>query len=45
MVEGIKINAENLEAAIEAAPAGRYTALALTALEEAVMWAVKAATA
>jgi hypothetical protein len=53
--DDLKAQAEGLEHLIEyvtklrasegLAPQGRYTALALTSLEEAIMWAVKALTA
>jgi hypothetical protein len=39
--EALKDKATELEALIMRLPPGRYGALALTALEEAVMWAVK----
>ena len=44
IVEGIKANAETLETMIDLVPDGREKALAMTKLEEAVMWAVKAVT-
>lgn len=37
----IKAKAEELEALFMAVKAGRYRALSLTALEEAVMWNIK----
>jgi hypothetical protein len=37
----IKAKAADLEAAFEKVKGGRYKALGMTALEEAVMWAVK----
>lgn len=40
----IKRAAEELEASIEPAPDGREKSIALTKLEEAVMWAVKGVT-
>ena len=39
----IVATAEKLEALINTIPAGRYRSLAYTALEEAVLWAEKAA--
>ena len=44
LILGIKEQAEVLEGLLAQAPQGRYTALALTALEESVMWAVKSVT-
>lgn len=41
----IKGTAADLEALIETVPAGREKALAMTKLEEAIMWAIKALTA
>lgn len=41
----IKAKAEELEALFEKVPAGRYTSLAFTALEQAVMWVIKQLTA
>jgi hypothetical protein len=43
--DAIKTAAETLERLYDQIPQGRYQALALTALEESVMWAVKAVTA
>lgn len=43
--DGIKATATALEELIEELPDGRYKSLALTALEESVMWAVKQLTA
>ena len=40
----IKVQAEELERLITSTPPGRCQALALTALEETVMWAVKGLT-
>jgi hypothetical protein len=40
----IKLFASDLAEAIEATPAGREQSLAITKLEEAVMWAVKGVT-
>jgi hypothetical protein len=40
----IKAKAEELEALIGKGPQSRYGSLAITALEESVMWAVKALT-
>jgi hypothetical protein len=39
--DAIKTKAVELEALIESVGSGRYTSLALTALEEAVIWSVK----
>ena len=39
--DAIKDKATELEALIESVGAGRYTSLAMTALEESVIWAVK----
>jgi hypothetical protein len=39
--DAIKTKAAELEALIERARKGRYQALAMTSLEEAVMWAIK----
>lgn len=39
--DAIKGKAAELEALFERVPGGRYKALSLTALEEAVMWNVK----
>lgn len=44
-VDAIKDGARRLEMDLEALPNGREKALALTKLEEAVMWGVKAASA
>ena len=41
----IKAQAERMEALFAQAGAGRYSSLALTSLEESVMWAVKQLTA
>lgn len=41
----IKSQAFGMELLFSQVPAGRYKALAMTALEEAVMWAVKGVTA
>ena len=43
--DSIKTKAAELETLIDSLPAGRYRALAMTALEESVMWAVKQLTA
>ena len=43
--DAIKDKAEELEALFERVKAGRYRSLAFTALEEAVIWAVKELTA
>ena len=43
-MEQIKFRAEALEGTIMDVPAGRERAIALTKLEEAVMWAVKGLT-
>ena len=43
--DDIKTKAAELEQLIERLPARRYRALAFTALEESVMWAVKELTA
>jgi hypothetical protein len=43
--DALKTKAAELEALFEMLDAGRYQALAFTALEEAVMWAVKELTA
>jgi hypothetical protein len=43
--DSIKTTAVMLETLFDRTPHGRYHALALTALEEAVMWAVKSLTA
>lgn len=42
--DAIKAKAEELEALFAKVKPGRYTSLALTALEEAVMWAIKGLT-
>lgn len=39
--DAIKAKAVELEALFEQVPAGRYKALSMTALEEAVMWNIK----
>jgi len=44
LVEGIKTCAEDLERFIDAMPAGRKRSLAITKLEESVMWAIKGIT-
>ena len=41
-IGNIKVMAERLEEAIDSIPDGREKSLALTKLEEAVMWACKA---
>lgn len=41
----IKVKAAEIEALIEATNGGRYQALAMTALEESIMWAIKGLTA
>ncbi len=43
--DAIKSKAAELEALFEQIPPGRYASLAMTDLEKAVMWAVKAVTA
>lgn len=43
--DSIKATATKLEKLIDQTPRGRHQALAMTALEESVMWAVKALTA
>lgn len=43
--DAIKAKAEELERLIEQTPQGRYQSLAMTALEESVIWAVKGLTA
>lgn len=43
--DDIKEHAAALEALFEQVPPGRYRSLAFTALEEAIMWAVKELTA
>lgn len=43
-VAWVKVSAEALESFIEQVPSGREKSLALTKLEEAVMWAVKGVT-
>ena len=45
LLEAIKLKATELEQLINQAPQGRHAALGMTALEESVMWAVKAVTA
>jgi sulfur carrier protein ThiS len=45
LVEEIKTQAEHLAVAIDQAPVSRERSLAMTKLEEAVMWAVKGVTA
>ncbi|MCR9218932.1 MAG: hypothetical protein NXI21_01780 [Alphaproteobacteria bacterium] len=45
LVDAVKATAADLEELIDACGPGREAALALTKLEEAVMWAVKAVTA
>ncbi len=44
LVDEIKSRCEQLEASIVRGPDGREKAIALTKLEEACMWAVKACT-
>lgn len=44
LVEDVKSSAETLESLMALVPDPRYRALALTALEEAVMWATKGIT-
>ena len=45
MMEDLKVHAERLYDAIQSAGGdGRYTSLALTSLEQSVMWANKAMT-
>lgn len=44
IVEDIKTQAESLEESISNVPDGREKSIALTKLEEAVMWAVKGVT-
>lgn len=39
--DALKAKAVELETLVETIKAGRYRSLALTALEEAIMWAVK----
>lgn len=39
--DAIKAKAAELEALFEQVPSGRYRALSMTALEEAVMWNIK----
>ena len=39
--DAIKAQAEKLETLFEMVPDGRYKALSMTALEEAVMWNIK----
>lgn len=41
----IKQKAEELEALFNQVPAGRYASLAITSLEESVMWIIKQLTA
>lgn len=43
--DAIKNKAAELEALFEGVPEGRYRALGMTSLEEAVMWTVKQITA
>ena len=43
--DSIKQKAEELEALYTQVPAGRYNSLALTSLEESVMWVIKQLTA
>jgi hypothetical protein len=43
--DALKAGYEAVERLIDALPPGRYRALALTALEESCMWAVKELTA
>jgi hypothetical protein len=43
--DSIKATAVLLETLLDKTPNGRYRALAMTALEESVMWAVKSLTA
>ena len=45
LIDAIKSKAEELEDLIDRLKEGRYKSLALTSLEESVMWAVKEATA
>lgn len=42
--DSIKDKAEELEKLIQQTPPGRYQSLAMTSLEESVMWAVKGLT-
>lgn len=42
--DGLKAKAREMEALIDALKPGRYRSLAITALEECVMWAVKGLT-
>lgn len=44
LIQDIKVKAEEMEVLINQAGAGRHAALAMTALEESVMWAVKQVT-
>jgi len=44
LIDQIKAKAAELESLFKVIPAGRYTSLAMTGLEESVMWAVKALT-
>ncbi len=41
LIDMIKAKAEELEGLFEMAKDGRYKSLAMTSLEQAVMWAVK----
>jgi hypothetical protein len=43
--DAIKKQAEELESLFKLLPHGRYNSLAMTSLEEAVMWAIKQLTA
>ncbi len=43
-INDIKAKAEELERLYDKVPTGRYRSLAMTALEESVMWIVKGAT-
>lgn len=43
--DNIKAKAEELEALFSQVPTGRYASLALTSLEESVMWIIKQLTA
>lgn len=43
--DNIKAKAEELEALFDQVPAGRYSSLAMTSLETAIMWIIKQLTA
>jgi hypothetical protein len=45
LIDAIKLKAEELDGLYDRLKEGRYRALAMTSLEESVMWAVKEVTA